>query len=137
MIDPVSVNYLAVLAASVVSMLIGWAWYSPMVLGKQWMKEVGKRPEEIKKDMQGKAMAMAFVATLIMAYVLAHFVQYVTAVTLGDGVQLGFWIWLGFIAPVVATSVFFDGKSWKWFAITGGYQLVNAIVMAAILAMWS
>lgn len=42
-----------------------------------------------------------------------------------------------FVATVMSASVLFEGKSWKWFGITAGYQLVNFIVVAAILAMWN
>lgn len=137
MIEAVDINYIAVLAGAVASMLIGWVWYTPSVFGKQWMAEVGKKMEDMKGTSGNKAMAGMFVGALIASYVMAHFVAYVGATTLGDGVQLGFWIWLGFVATVMSASVLFEGKSWKWFSITAGYQLVNFVVVAAILAMWS
>lgn len=46
----VEVNYVAILLASIVSMVLGFLWYSPMVLGKQWMKEKKISPESMKKS---------------------------------------------------------------------------------------
>src|SRR3989344_1849673 len=35
------VNYVAVLVASIVSMIVGFIWYSKRVFGGKWMKNVG------------------------------------------------------------------------------------------------
>ena len=34
----VEVNYISILLAAVASMALGFLWYGPYVLGKQWMK---------------------------------------------------------------------------------------------------
>jgi succinyl-CoA synthetase beta subunit len=97
------------------------------------MKTVGKK----KEDMQGagKAMAtMAFVA-LLTAYILAHFVDYVRAHTASEGAQLGFWVWLGFVATSTLTIYIFEDRPKLLYAIFVGYQLVSLIAMGIILAL--
>ncbi len=132
------INYLAVLIAAVVSFAIGAFWYSPAGFGKQWAAMMGitfdKSPE--KKKAANKAMAIAFVGTLVMAYVLAHFVDYVEATTFGAGIVLGFWLWLGFLATSALGSVLWEGKPVKLYLINASYQLVNVAIMGGILAMW-
>ncbi len=46
----IEVNYISVLLAGVVAMVVGFLWYSPMVLGKPWMKERGFTKESLKKN---------------------------------------------------------------------------------------
>ncbi len=46
------VNLLAVLGAAVLNMVLGALWYSPMLFGSSWMKEMKtnkKEMEEMKK----------------------------------------------------------------------------------------
>jgi hypothetical protein len=42
------INWLAVLLAFVSTMLIGFVWYMPAVLGKGWMAAIGKTQEDLK-----------------------------------------------------------------------------------------
>lgn len=134
----VSVNLVAVLVAALAAMVIGSVWYSPLLFVKVWMKELGmteKDCESGKKDMP-KAMAGQFIASLVTAYVLAHFVAYTGSTTPSAGAHTGFWIWLGFLATGTASAVFFERKSWTYFAITAGCGLVTLLIMGAILATW-
>jgi len=52
----IELNYLAIIAAAIASMLIGWLWYGPL-FGKQWMKLAGLKKSDMKK-MKKKAGAM-------------------------------------------------------------------------------
>ncbi len=128
----VIVNYLAVFAAAVASMVIGMLWYSPILLGKPWMKEMNIDPKKMDKSKTMKSYAGSFVAALVMAFVLTHFMQLTGSTQLMTGFQTAFWAWLGFVATTMITSVLFDNKSMKLFAINCGYQLVSLLAMAAV-----
>lgn len=134
----VTINYLAVIVAAVASMMIGFLWYGPL-FGKQWMQLMNfdkKKIGEAKKKGMGKIYALAFLTTLITSYVLAHFVDYVEAKTIADGIILGFWVWIGFLATTQIGSVFWEGKPVKLYLINTLHYLVALAVMAAILAVW-
>ncbi len=137
----VSVNLVAVVLAAIASFVIGMVWYSPMLFGKMWMKEIGTTEKEMKKKKGGmmQAMGMWFVGGLVTAYVLAHFLAYATGgyPTLMDGVMVGFWAWLGFVATVSAGMVLWGGKSLRLYALTAGNDLVSMLAMGAILAVWA
>lgn len=140
MITPV-INYFAVTAATIAAQVIGFTWYGPL-FGKLWMKLSGMSEKQIadakKKGMKGmkSTFAISILGSFVMAFVLAHFVDYVEATTVSGALQLAFWLWLGFIATVALGSVLWEGKSWKLYALNVAYYLVTLSVMASILAVW-
>jgi len=135
----IPVNMWAVLVAAVASMVVGSLWYSPILFGKKWTKLMGwDSPEKmaLMKQGAGKAYTVMFLSSIIMAYVLAHFVQLVPAVTESDALQLAFWVWLGFVATVGIGNVLFEKRPFGLFLINSLYYLVNISVMACILTLW-
>jgi hypothetical protein len=140
----VPINYLAVLACGVVAIIIGFVWYGPL-FGKAWIRLAGMdkmTPEQMaagKKKMPMMA-AIQFVGALIIAGVLAHALvfasTYMHVSGISAGLQVGFWNWLGFVAPVTVGMVLWEGKPWKYWMITAGNWLVTLLVMGIILALW-
>lgn len=135
----VNVNLLAVGGAAVASMILGFAWYSPVLFGKPWMKLMGYTEKSLKEAQakMGPMYALSFLGALVMAYVLSHvstlsaaFFQYPLQTA---AISSGFWMWLGFVAPVQMTDVIFGDKKWKLYAINTGYQLVSLLLMGAII----
>lgn len=138
MAGTVTINYLAVVGAAVLSMVIGSLWYGP-IFGKMWLGLMGFGPEkmeEMKKKNMSKLYACALVGSLATAYVLAHFVSVWGAVDISGAFQLAFWIWLGFVATVMLSSVLWEGKSWKLYCLNAAYQLVTLFGMALVLVYW-
>ncbi len=138
-IPNVDINYLAVLVSAVVSIILGSLWYSPLLFGKVWMRLAGKNAKEMnkaKKRGMGKLYLVAFIASLVMAYVLAHFIKYLTATSFTDGMLAGFWLWLGFIAAVQIGIVIWDNKPFKLYLLNAIYYLVSLAIMGGILAVW-
>ncbi len=136
----IDINYWAVLVAAFASYVIGALWYSPLLFGKAWMELMGfteKDMQDAKKKGMAKKYGIMFVSTLVMSYVLAHVVDYTESTTVIAGAQAGFWIWLGFIAPVSLGSVLWEGKSWTLWLINASYYLVVLLIMGAVLAVWA
>ena len=56
-----AINLMAVLLAALISYIIGWAWYSQSLFGKQWMKLTGVTQKDMdkvmKKQMTGNMLA--------------------------------------------------------------------------------
>jgi hypothetical protein len=63
----VPINYLAVLVAALVPMIIGFAWYSPALFAKKWMAILGKTEEEIKKSWPGSNPQLSFAPCFIQS----------------------------------------------------------------------
>lgn len=135
------VNYLAVLSAAVVSMAIGFIYYSKAVLGGPWMKEKGLTEESLKEAQKEMSMLYtpSFVLALITAFVLTHVIAYSENFygfwRLQTGLTSALWMWVGFIMPVQATEQIFGEKKWKLFAINTGYQLVSLLAMGVVLTL--
>ena len=75
-----SVNLVALLAAALASMGIGFLWYSSFLFGKPWMKLVGYTPAEYQaaqKEM-GTGYLLSLIATIVMVFVLAQVFHWVT-----------------------------------------------------------
>ena len=137
----VPVNYLAVFLAAVASMVLGFAWYSPMVLGIPWMKLKGFTSEGLKKEQakMGPMYGLSFVGALLTAYVLSHVIafseNYFHYSMLMTGLTSAFWMWLGFILPVQMTATIFGDKKWQLLGIDTGYQLVSVLAMGFVIGL--
>ena len=131
----VQINIWAVLLATVLHYILGAFWYSPLLFGKFWLELVGQSAEDLKKGAV-KAYIGSFLATLVMAYVLAHFVQYAGATTLLQGATAGFWAWLGFVATTSGINMLYQNKPWKLYLVDVGYFLAGLIIMGAVLGVW-
>lgn len=66
------INFLVLLIAAVVPMIVGFIWYNPKTLGTAWMKAA-----EVSEDkMKGANMALIFVLSFVFAYLLAMAEQF-------------------------------------------------------------
>lgn len=130
----IQVNLMAVALAGVSAMVVGSVWYGPL-FGKEGMKLVGIKKEDVKKGEMPKLYGIMFVGALLEAYVLSMFIHYAGAVGLFNGAKTGLWAWLGFVGPVMLGNYMFAKKPLKLFGIDAGYALANLLVMGAILAL--
>ena len=133
------INYWAVLVAGVASMVVGFLWYSQALFGKAWMEASGltkEKLDEAKRKGMGKTYFVSTILSFVTAYVLAHFMVLLSVTTTGGALQLAFWIWLGFMMPIIAGDVLYGGRTMKLFWVNALYQLVSFLVMGIILALW-
>jgi hypothetical protein len=133
-----SINWLAIVVAALVPMIVGALWYSPALFAKQWMQHIGKTEEEIKKASSNPAAmyGVTFLCALVMSYVLNYFVTYTSSFTFMQGVKIGFATWLGFVATTHLASVTFEFKPRGLYYINMGYNLIAFLLMGGILAVW-
>lgn len=134
-------NLWAVLAAAVACMSIGFVWYSPALSARPWMVAMGMDPDNKAaiQEMQkgtGKLYGIAFVTSLVSAFVLAKVLRAMGISSPLRGMKVAFAVWLGFVATVQLTVTLFGKKSPRLFGIDTGYQFVCYQVMGIILAAW-
>lgn len=134
----IEVNYVAVLAAAVASMALGFLWYGPL-FGKVWMKLKGYTHEGLKAEQKkmGPLYGLSFMVALITAYVLTH-VMALSSNFYGydpvtGGLTSAFWSWFGFMMPVQITATIFGDKNWKLLGIDSGYQLASVLAMGVVI----
>ncbi|HTM07510.1 MAG TPA: DUF1761 domain-containing protein [Verrucomicrobiae bacterium] len=131
----IPIHFLPILAAAVVRMAIGALWYSPVLFLPTWHRVSGVSEAEMKSEM-ARAVAIDFVGSLIMAFVLLHAVKYAGAESAAQGMAVGFFNWLGFIAVVTIGTVTYLRKPFQLFLVQNGYLLLSLLAMGAILAVW-
>jgi len=131
------INYLAVVVAAIVGFGLGALWYGPL-FGRQWKALMGFTDESMRSMQMtpAKSMTLGALTTLVMAYVLAHFVSLAGATSVTAGMTLAFWLWLGFFATTQMGDVLWNNKPWKLYLLNASYYLVELLLMAGILGVW-
>jgi hypothetical protein len=131
-------NYIAILVSAVVFMALGYLWYTPMLLGKPWMKLKGYSASSLKEAQKkmGPKYFFTFVAAILSAYVLSWIMTVSQVTTLTGGAWIGILVWIGFITTTQLGSWIFSESKKELYFIDTGYQLIGFILMGAILGMW-
>ncbi|WP_309085071.1 DUF1761 domain-containing protein [Chelativorans sp.] len=124
-------NYLAILAAAVAAFLFGAAYYT--ALSKPSIRASRLKPEEMKPG--AAPFITSFVAELVMAWVLAGVIGHLGPgqVTLWNGIVSGAFVWLGFMATVMAVNHRYQGFGWDLTLIDAGHWLGVALIMGAVI----
>ncbi len=135
MMEPIPINWLAVVVAAIIRMAVGFVWYSPPVLLKPWQALTGVTPESMRAGL-GKAMVIDVIASLIMAFALANIIGASGITDWVNGAGAGCWVWLGFIATVMVSLWGYENRSLKLIGINLGNNLIALLLMGALLAVW-
>ena len=133
------IKYPAVIVATLVHYFLGGLWYSPLLFANKFLQIINWPPEkvtEIQNQSHAKELVIAFVTSLVLVYILAHFVQYTKSTTAMAGIQTAFWLWLGFIATTQLATVLFEQRPLGLYLLNVGYQFVGCAIAGAILAIW-
>lgn len=132
---------LAILVAAIAMMVVGFLWYSPSLFGKAWMSLSGMTKEKIEKAKKSgsvnKSYAIAFVMTLITAYVLNAFILKTQSISAAGGMAIAFWAWLGFMAAKSMGMFLWESKPMKLYWINTLHDLVSILIAGAILGAWA
>ena len=129
------INFLPVLVATVVRLVLGGVWYAPPLFGKAWSSLTGCTQQEMKARLP-KALATDFFAGFVMMLVLAHVVYWAGARYAAEGAFVGFLSWLGFVAAVQLIALVYEKKSFKLFVINSGFLLLTLMIGGVIMAVW-
>jgi hypothetical protein len=131
-------HFLAVLTAAVATMVLGGLWYSPLLLGRQWIRAHGYTADQVAqmRATAGRAYLASFLSYLLMALVLSVVLGAVGAYGAATGLRWGALVWLGFALPLGLTAHFFSTKPLSAFLIDTSYQLAYLVIMGVILSLW-
>ncbi len=134
----VQINFWAVLAAMISSLIVGSIWYAMPVFGKIWAK-LAKIDMTKDRGSVAKPIIVTMVVSLVTAYVLAHVAylsnQFFNNSFLQDSVTTAFWMWLGFTAARFITHDAFEGRPMKLTALNIGNEFVTLMVMGIVIGL--
>lgn len=137
-----SINWFAVIACVIVSMVSGSIWYNPKTFFNIWWKGIGKSegdaPGTENMGMTwGLTVLSSFVQAVAMSLMVTAMGSLMTnGISAGSGALTGFMLWLGFIAPTYLVNKLFAGHGFKVWAIEAGNHLINFVLFGAILGAW-
>ncbi len=130
-----NINWLAVVVAALIPMVVGSLWYGPL-FGKAWMKLMELTEEQIKENFNAvQSYGISTLMAFIMAFVLAN------VINMGEpgatsGMMLGALIWLGFFVPYGFQSVAFEMKKMQVYVMSMGCNLLVLLLMGLVLGAW-
>jgi surface polysaccharide O-acyltransferase-like enzyme len=133
------INYFAVLAAAIANWLLGALWYSPLLFADRFialMEWDQLQLAQMSSQSHVREIAVAFVVSIVTAYVIALLISHTNARTVVDGIKLGVLLSLGLLFTTSLESVLFELRKPGLYFINNGYHLVGFIIMGAILAAW-
>lgn len=125
------VSWLAIVAATIATFVVGGVWYSPLLFAKAWQREAGVSDEQLQgRNMAlvfGGAFALMFVAATVFAFFLGpnHGIAFGAATGLAAG--------LGWVASALGVVYLFERRSLKLWLINGGYDVVAFTVIGTVI----
>lgn len=129
------VTFLPILAAGVLSVVLASIWFHPKVFGGSLMA----KGEASRKAAGGECWKWLSVlyglpAAMLAAYVMNYWGMAWLVWDWIGAVELGFWCWLGFVAPTMfGMVVLWERKPVRYYWVVSGYWLVSFIAMALTL----
>ena len=131
-----------VAALTVFNFLFSWAWYSPLLFAKPWMKALGMDPNRDMKDMSEEEkkkmpllMANGLAASLIKVWALAVLVLSLGAPDFMAGAVIGLLAWFG-LTLTASLDTLWEGRKGIVLVINNGLFILTAMVYGGILAAW-
>jgi len=155
-------NFLAILVAAAVPIVMGFLLYNPKIFGNAWMREA----EMTEEKMKGGNMAVIFGVSILLSILLSFFTIFLVVHETGvygmtegqlDGATAKAFMdeWAGkyrsfghgaihggmagvfMVLPIVAINAMFERKSWKYILINAGYWIVCLAIMGSIISGWT
>ena len=128
------INWLAVLAAAVVTFVLGGVWYGPL-FGKVWRAAEGQaEPAPGRQKHPALVYGVSFVLMLVAAMALAVAIGPVPDVSRSIG--FGLVVGVGWVATSFGVNYLFAGRRLALFAVDAGYNVVLFALMGLIIGLF-
>jgi hypothetical protein len=130
------INFVAVLAAGIIYMIVGALWYSPLLFGNLWLRLQGMTRDQ----MTGGASVdylYTFLSALIAALLLSMIVKVTAGNTLLNGALTGALVSLGLGATATLPYSVFGGPKKSVWLLYSAYHLVAFVLMGALIGVWA
>lgn len=130
-------NYWRVLLAAVVTMVIGYVWYSNALFGEMWRKEVKMTKKQMEStEGMPSMMLKSFILAMISQSVLFAILIASGTVEILDGVLLALVLGLAFNATTIAVNNTYQRRNTTLSVIDAGYQMLSLAAGALVYLIW-
>jgi hypothetical protein len=128
-------NFLAVIVAALVNYVIGAIWYG-VLFRSAWQKLSGSG----EMNVTALSVILGLIGAFLMSFVLHHALffanEFLKTSGVGGGLMVGFFNWIGFIAPVTIGDVTYQKKPFTFWLLNNAYWLISLLLMGIILSVW-
>jgi hypothetical protein len=128
------INLWVVLAAAMVTFVVGGIWYAPLLFGERWQTDP-RLPEHLRTHKPGLIFGLGFLLSLIAALMFAIFLgpRPSMQIVLVTGCAAGLmWVAAGLLKEY--RSKITTGKSLELALINGGFHAVQFMVLGVVFA---
>ena len=130
-----SINFLGVGAATVVAMIIGALWYSPLLFLKPWMQAQGKEYPCAPGKSGGPAIVNAMAMNIITALALSEVFRWRAVDNIGDALVTALLMAVGLVVSNQLMRDRFHEASAKLSLINAANTIVVYLAMGLALAL--
>ncbi|MDF2964773.1 MAG: hypothetical protein K0Q51_161 [Rickettsiaceae bacterium] len=127
------INYLSIFIASLIPFALGGVWYSPMVLGDIWRKEVCTDRLEASQTHSSAVYLISWVLSFITATAFALYLG--ESPTPEFAVKQGLFIGCFFVATCFGVNYLFTKRSFKLFLIDSLYYITQFVLYGLIISV--
>ena len=135
-LEPMGLNYLAVVAAAVAYMILGALWYSPLLFGAVWMKGIGKTKEQITADFSPVNYIIALIFSFLAAYGIARFMLWTGGDSIADAIKIAVLAGVAFVLATMGVNDVFESRPKGLTFINILYHLIGFVVIGVIIGAW-
>lgn len=125
------VNIISIVVATIVGMMLGALWYSPMLFGNHWMESIGKTQDDLGS--QTVPMVGSIVASLMTAIGVSLIFSMTGVDGLVEGVGLGLILGLLIVFPAFLSDNLFCGWGAQLLWIQVGYRVLSIVLMSIVI----
>lgn len=130
-----SLNWLAVLTATVVYFALGALWYSPLMFAKTWMELQNIKEEDIDGP-NPVIFLYSFILQAIAVTSLALFISAMNIDGASNGAIIGLGAGAGILFTLAGTTGIFTELKLKLHFVDSGYHVIGMILAGLILGWW-
>lgn len=128
---------LFLLGAGALYFIIGAFWYSPIGLGKPWMRAVGMTKEMMDPNHNMiKAMIVSYLVCLVQVFVITMVISHLKVQLILYSAVIGALMALAFGLLSAVRSDSYIKRNMKQMSIDHGYDIVASAVIAALATWW-
>ena len=137
---PETTNWLAIIIAALIPMIVGFIYYHPKVFGKAWMNSLGITEADLKIGNMGLIFGVSLVMSFILSFYLLGNVDGPGQEgpqgqfdTFKHGAAHGMLLTIFLVMPVMVTNGLFERKSFKNLGINLLYWLITLSLMGGVI----
>ncbi|MCU0370766.1 MAG: DUF1761 domain-containing protein [Bacteroidales bacterium] len=132
------INIWAVLLSAAAFWALGALWYSPVLFGKRWQKEVGLSKEVLEKANMAVIFGTSFLLMLFMVWALNFVINSHKPedVSLTSGLIYGLFTGFFFCMLIMGVNYLYQRRSIVLWLIDGIYVVAGLGIAGMILGSW-